>query len=669
MDMDEGKHDDTSDMARTYSMQDNGMEQDIKLEPNDKSDKDNIEVVDKKEKKRKHENGINLEQNDRSIKDNIKDIDKKSKKRNNISTYKVAPITDKNVIHQLYTKNSVNGIFCFGNVKGKIAPYCSPTMYYVCYKCGLASQDGRKVEEHVKNCHNSDNKKLKMDSNKHINLDSRSPSETKPRFGWYNGERYLVIEKWDYAFPCVCGGAFDSARSLQNHFKHCPYTENILPTVGASCMDLDGILPIRLVNDKDCNVKFDSYTCGFDGRGVDDLKFCYNIPSKKMLTGQCQSTCAERKQYKIINYIRQIDAILNKNWIQISELVKSKDNKELYTDEDRDQWGAGSIQCERIEIGVTSEEVIDGEGAMLKIRGNDCWKMIEVKYDITATWMYEIVTYAKAMAQADTTQNEYMSFDSFSLILTKSDTSQQEHIDLLHPLSQYALTFSNDVDTTIAYRVKKEIEEVNSMFSLCNQLSSELLANGTKPQKFKNLFKEIKNIDPDSPVGKMIVKDRFGELFQIRIKNKQTIKNSKYESAYIKHAPTATYTRIRGSQVHSGSGVFGDRVRCILFWSGKPLWMKNMYDPDVQQTMFSVMIEIIQVVWINNTHDSILRKEMVELLYLVFNLCGRNYKKNGQSYRNEKINKMIEDFNNTKQSEMAVKIDELAAMLDLFVKE
>ena len=60
---------------------------------------------------------------------------------------------------------------------------------------------------------------------------------------------------------------------------------------------------------------------------------------------------------------------------------------------------------------------------------------------------------------------------------------------------------------------------------------------------------------------------------------------------------------------------------------------------------------------------------MVELLYLVFNLCGRNYKKNGQSYRNEKINKMIEDFNNTKQSEMAVKIDELAAMLDLFVKE
>jgi hypothetical protein len=30
---------------------------------------------------------------------------------------------------------------------------------------------------------------------------------------------------------------------------------------------------------------------------------------------------------------------------------------------------------------------------------------------------------------------------------------------------------------------------------------------------------------------------------------------------------------------------------------------------------------------------------------------------------------MIEDFNNTKQSEMAVKIDELAAMLDLFVKE
>jgi nucleoid DNA-binding protein len=263
-----------------------------------------------------------------------------------------------------------------------------------------------------------------------------------------------------------------------------------------------------------------------------------------------------------------------------------------------------------------------------------------------------------------------MSFDSFSLILTKSDTTQQEHIDLLHPLSQYALTISNDVDTTIAYRVKKEIGEVNSMISLCNQLYSELCANGTKADKFKNVFKKIKEIDSDLAVRQMIEIDGFGKLFQIRMTNKEkgTNKKTKFERAYIKHAPTATYTRIKGGMVHSGSGVVGDCVRGILFWSGKPLGIKNMYDPDVQQTMFSVMIEIIQEVWIVNTHESNLRREMVELLYHVYNLCGRNYRKNGQGYRNAKIEEMIDKFNNAKPSAKTTTkmIDDLAAKLDLF---
>jgi hypothetical protein len=142
----------------------------------------------------------------------------------------------------------------------------------------------------------------------------------------------------------------------------------------------------------------------------------------------------------------------------------------------------------------------------------------------------------------------------------------------------------------------------------------------------------------------------------------------KFERAYIKHAPTATYTRIKGGMVHCGSGVVGERVRGILFWSGKPLANKNMYDPDVQQTMFSVMIEIIQEVWINNTRDSNLRREMIELMYCVYNLCGRNYKKNGQGYRNTKIEKMIKIFNNTKSSAKTVTamIDDLAARSDLF---
>jgi hypothetical protein len=387
-----------------------------------------------------------------------------------------------------------------------------------------------------------------------------------------------------------------------------------------------------------------------------------------MLTGQCKSTHPERKQYKIINCLRQIDAILNQNWIEISTLVRSKEDKEFYTEEDRNEWGAGGIQCERIEIGVTSEAVLGIQGEVLKTRGNECWKAIEEKYNIEASWMKDIVIYAKAMAQADTTKNGYTSYDSFSLILTDSDTTQQEHIDLLHPLSQYALTISNDVDTTIAYRVKKEITPVNSMISFCTQLSSELSANGTNAEKFKKVFKKIGDISTDSHVRQMIEKDGFGKLFQIRTTNKEK-RNSKFERAYIQHAPTGTYTRIRGSEVHSGSGVVGWRVRGILFWSGKPLRIKNMYDPDVQQTMLSVMIEIIQEVWINDTHDYNLRREMVELMYHVYSLCGRNYKENGQGYNNAKIEYMIKEFFKAKNNKSAIAkaIDYHAAMSDLFV--
>jgi hypothetical protein len=295
-------------------------------------------------------------------------------------------------------------------------------------------------------------------------------------------------------------------------------------------------------------------------------------------------------------------------------------------------------------------------------------KAIEEKYNIEESWMKDIVTYAKAMAQADTTKNGYTSYDSFSLILTDSDTTQQEHIDLLHPLSQYALTISNDVDTTIAYRVKKEITSVNSMISCCTQLSSELSADGTNAEKFKKVFKKIGDISSDSYVRQMIEKDGFGKLFQIRTTNKEK-RNSKFERAYIQHAPTGTYTRIRGSEVHSGSGVVGRRVRGILFWSGKPLRIKNMYDPDVQQTMLSVMIEIIQEVWISGTHDYDLRREMVELMYHVYNLCGQNYKENGQGYNNAKIENMIKEFFNAKKSKTAIAkaIDDHAAMSDLFV--
>ena len=586
----------------------------------------------------------------------------------NISPYKVTPITDQDKIDQLFSKNSDSGCFFVtvackekAKLKSMLAPYCSPTMYYVCYKCGMASQEGRTVETHIKTCVNAYTNKIK------IKID-RVFSKTEPRFGWYSGERYLVIEECPYAFSCVCGAAFDRVRNLQTHFKKCPYTENIFPMVGSSCVNLDGIVPKRSVNDTEHHIKSDSNRCGFDGRGTSNLKFCCNIPSKSVLTGQCTKTNEEKKRYKIINRCRDIDRIINKYWDEIVLLVDLKSDTNVYSEEERNQWGARSIQCDRKEIGVTSEQVTDNGGTVMKIRGNECWSKIEKKYNIKKTWMNEIVNFAKSIAQADTTKGGFMSFDSFSLILTKSSETQQEHIDLLYPLSQFALTISNNVDTTIAYRLGKCINEVNSMVSLGALLQSQVNVCD-KTDKFKELIKKIINIDKNSLAGKMIEDDGYGQLFQMRIKIKDSTsnKNTKFERAYIKHAPTGTYTRISGGVVHSGSGVAGRRVRCILFWSGKPIGDNEMYDPDVQQTMFSVMIEVIREVWINNRVDLDLRKEMVQLMYHVYQLCGSKYRKYGQTYPHlPNIEIMITKFGTSKSNKNWETMIKDVAKLDLF---
>jgi hypothetical protein len=603
---------------------------------------------------------------DADVKTEIRD-EKLSK---NISPYKVTPITDQDQIDQLFSKNSDSGCFFVtvackqkAKLKSMLAPYCTPTMYYVCYKCGMASQEGRTVETHIKTCGTADSNKL------NIKFD-RVFSKTEPRFGWYNGERYLVIEDCPYAFSCVCGAAFDRVRNLQTHFKKCQYTKNIFPMIGSSCVNLDGIEPKRTVNDTEHHIKSDSNRCGFDGRGVSNLNFCFNIPSKSMLKGQCRNTNEERKRYKIINRCRDIDRIINKYWDEIVILVDLKSDTNVYSEEERNEWGARSIQCDRKEIGVTSEQVTDSVGSVMKIRGNECWSRIEEKYNIKETWMNEILNFAKSIAQADTTKNGFMSFDSFSLILTKSSETQQKHIDLLYPLSQFALTISNDVDTTIAYRLGKSISEVNSMVSLGVLLQSQVNVSD-KTDKFKKLIKKIKNIDKKSLAGKMIEDEGYGQLFQMRIQNKDTTSNnnSKFDCAYIKHAPTGTYTRISGGVVHSGSGVAGQRVRCILFWSGKPIGDNEMYDPDVQQTMFSVMIEVIQEVWINNRDDLNLREEMVQLLYHVYQLCGSKYRKYGQTYPHlPNIEIMITKFGTSKSNNNWETMIKDVAKTDLFTR-
>jgi hypothetical protein len=98
-------------------------------------------------------------------------LDKHNKKQKGYS-HRVEPITDTNKITQLFSKNGRSASF-FTRVGCKpksnteimmVVPYCTPTMYYVCHKCGMADQNGSKIELHVKNDPHYDNKKIKKGS-------------------------------------------------------------------------------------------------------------------------------------------------------------------------------------------------------------------------------------------------------------------------------------------------------------------------------------------------------------------------------------------------------------------------------------------------------------------------------------------------------------------------
>jgi hypothetical protein len=240
----------------------------------------------------------------------------------------------------------------------------------------------------------------------------------------------------------------------------------------------------------------------------------------------------------------------------------------------------------------------------LKLRGNECWREIERTYKIKEKWMKVIISYAKKISDMDNKRlGKKMKYGSFSLILTRNSGKQEKHLDLATPLAQFAHILSNNVDSTIAYRVTSR-EIVNSMGKF-----GDLLKAGGACRKWntveraEELIELISTIGPETRVGKMIKNNGYGQLFQtmmppdVFLKEFERQKYFHYESAHLSNAPTLTYTRINGSVIHSGSGILKNSIHCILFWSGSPEEYNKMYDPDVQETSMSVMIKIIREVW------------------------------------------------------------------------
>ena len=582
-----------------------------------------------------------------------------------VAHYNVDPITDKDKIAQLFAGDSTSfGLYT--ECEGKPAPYCIPGMYYVCYHCGLISNNYRKICPHVDDCQDNESEHTsnELKTNKHyeyihlgLTTHMIASMNSKPRFGWHKGQRYLVIktDKDWYAYSCFCGKAFNSIRALCEHFDRCSSIKKHYETKVSNSEDVNKTSTALIKGDirggqepaeKTCPIrKYNHFESGFVENNGNKFTFCYSVPDKNVLQGirKKDGSYNDKKQYKILNYCRTIDLILNENWQEICNLVE---NGSANTN-----WGARKIQSGRIEIGVTSEYVQDlhTEGGW-KMRGNECWKEIERTYKLTAKWMKDVIQYAKQTSDMDNKrEGKTMKYGSFSLILTKNSGKQEKHLDLATPLAQFALILSNNVDSTIAYRVTSR-EKVNSMDKFCELLrAGGVCKKWNTVGKAEELINLINKIDPISRVGKMISHQGYGQLFQTMIPPDASLKAIEwqkyfhYESAHLSNAPTLTYTRINGSVIHSGSGILNNCVRCILFWSGSPQEYNEMYDPDVQETSMSVMIEIIREVWFDRAD---LREQMVEFMFNVQKTCNDGYKKEGQSYGTEtEIEEMLKHFN------------------------
>jgi hypothetical protein len=147
-------------------------------------------------------------------------------------------------------------------------------------------------------------------------------------------------------------------------------------------------------------------------------------------------------------------------------------------------------------------------------------------------------------------------------------------------------------------------------------------------ERAEELTELINTISPATRVGKMVKNNGYGQLFQTMMPPDASLKEVEwqkyfhYESVHISNAPTLTYTRINGSVIHSGLGILKNCVRCILFWSGSPEEYNEIYDPDVQETSMSVMIEIIREVWFDRPE---MREQMVEFMFNVHRTCDDSF--------------------------------------------
>ena len=340
------------------------------------------------------------------------------------------------------------------------------------------------------------------------------------------------------------------------------------------------------------------------------LDFAFPSEEEKNLASQC----------------RGIQIVLASNFSEIQAIVAAGHDNKLNGCHTIEEFGAVSIQSDRLEICVRQEKRFKG-------RGIGCWNFLCTKFGIKKQIMDNIIDAAIQMANRKAKGK--FKYDTISIIVTDSTNDQHPHIDIGHSLVQHGLMLSDGDISTIAYKVTHLPSVRNKDHIL--QLFRNLSVLSTVPSKYptKAFVKEIDNmLEEHSSFCEKFIQEGWFCLFQVCIPGH-------FETHRFTNAAAGTLTTIEGGVVHKGSGAAKGGVRSVLFFTGSPSESSESYNSDVQHTAITVFIQFCSRIPLLPTDTETLA-QIIETLLILLNQCHPTYRQSVPTFFRDDEKKYIQ---------------------------
>ena len=465
--------------------------------------------------------------------------------------------------------------------------YLLPRQPMACADCGLLSTNFASFEKHK--CTKGPSTSVK----KYVSEDIRMMAQATdpPHFFTYLWGESCLLHRDGYNYACICGAVFDGKNKLRNlerhfHLNPCDILKSLFAPTGT-------IVPTQ------------DFTPAFNTGKINVFK----IENKVVRTSTVLDFAFPG--FDLASECRAIQIVLANNFSKIQAIVSAGHDYTTNGCHTIEEFGAVSIQSDRLEICVRPENRSNG-------RGIGCWNFLCAQFGFKKQIMKCIIDNAIHLA-ARKTKGKFK-YDTISIIVTKSTNDQHPHIDIGHPLVQHGMMLSDGDTSTIAYKVT-EFPSVKTNKHIL-QLFRNLSDFSRVPTEYPSeafLKKIDAMLTEHSNFRRKFIQAGWFRLFQVCIPGH-------YETHSLINAAAGTLTTIKGGVVHKGSGAIKGGVRSVLFFTGSPKNSSESYDSDVQHTAITVFIQFCSRICFLPI-DTATFAQIIETLLILLNQCHETYRR------------------------------------------